>query len=129
MKLKFIATAATAQVIGVCMTPYAAADYSICTPVPPLFTSVQCTQAASPPNGYVCSGNTCYPRNSTNGQAILNSQQPPKPGDRKSAAAPKTTNQPPSSSNLKPATTTVKTLSSPPPPGAMKQPCPTPGRC
>jgi len=65
MKLKFIGTAATALVIGLCMTSFAAADYWICTPLHPLNIEVQCSQAASPPNGYVCNGQqTCWPTDS-----------------------------------------------------------------
>jgi hypothetical protein len=124
--------------IGLCMPSFAAADYWVCTPAGPLLTSMACSWVTSPPSGYVCdTSQRCYPGGSAQGQAILQSQKPPKPGDRKPLAEAKN----PTTSNVtkNPAdkqTSTVKQPNNPPPPGAMKQsipsplkPCPTTARC
>jgi len=135
---RYLVIAPIAAGIGFCLTSFAAADYRVCTPTPPLFTSYACTSATSPPSGYVCDATQqCYPRGSPPGQAVLKSQQPPKPGDRKPLAGTKT----PATSNFtkNPAdkqTSTMKQPNTPPPPGAIKpsipnpvKPCPTTARC
>jgi hypothetical protein len=127
---RYLVLAPITVIIGVCMTSFAAkADYYNCSVVFP--TVGTCTwKQGNPPSGYVCSSSlNCYPQGSPQANEILANQKPPKQVDRKSVAAPKTASQPLSTSNRTMNQPTLKTLNSPPPAAAVKQPCPTPGRC
>ena len=133
-----VCAAAFSVVISLSMTSSATANWWFCRKFSPYgpndYTCYNMTGSV-PPQMW-CSDWQCWnnppPRNWQCDPATRQCQAPI--GDRKVLTRPKaaTATQPPSSNLKKTATDgpkpMTKTLNSPPPPGAIKGPCPSPGR-